>query len=250
MVLASMLVFRAYMRDLGKRCGYGRTTAPGARKHCCTRLPPRAYVFYRCHIVVRLPTDEKSARLEVANPVCENTCCGCEGMPRPTCYDVAPQELLDLWEPMLNLKNPGFDWGAKDYLKPKRSQSVDKPGLVKYKPALSMLLTLAPSGYVTQSSLRNVLMQADKTYNILSETIEVGRWKAADNAADIWRKMSGDIYQLRKGGLWPEDLHELCTSIVLESAASDVSALNMKRPANDLVDPVAPKDVGKQEGVT
>ena len=127
--------------------------------------------------------------------------------PRPSYQEVDKEQLLEAWKPLLELREPGFKWTGDDYNRSGRNQSVDKPGLLRYEKALVPLLMAAPSGFPTQSSLRDVFIVADSRHSILVQDAR-GRHFHANNAADIFRKMCKDVYNLCKGEA-PSEMQDL-----------------------------------------
>ena len=102
-------------------------------------------------------------------------------MGRPPSVVVSPTALLEEWKELLDKRFPCFKWDGSDYQRPSRNQAVDKPGLEVYLKPLRVLLKHAPTGFPTQTSLRETFELCDTKYGILSNN-EAGR-----QTADIWR---------------------------------------------------------------
>jgi hypothetical protein len=136
-------------------------------------------------------------------------------MGRPTSVVVKPTEVLAALTPFLDKRQPGFKWDGSDYQRPSRNQSADKDGLDLYSEPLRSILTLAPSGFPTHASLREAFELCDEKFKIFDDEKGHGRHTTAARAADVWRKMCGDVYQMAKTGIYEAKIQPLIDCIVL-----------------------------------
>jgi len=118
--------------------------------------------------------------------------------PRPKVIQVEEVALAARWRPLAQLKVIPFAWDGSMYAKPCRNQGVDREGLVAHSTALQPLLEFAPPGFPSHSSLKNVFLELNKDFKIL-DCPEKFAHKCAASAADIWRIMCKDVYDLAKG---------------------------------------------------
>ncbi len=131
-------------------------------------------------------------------------------MPRAKSVVVDPEDLATRWEAVLSLRQPGFDWSGKDYGRLDRGQRADVAGLVRHEAALSILLQEAPTGFPTHTSLRDTFVVCDAKWGIFGKHgCDKGRYQAARDASDAWRKMCKDIYDYKKLGIYPPELKAL-----------------------------------------
>ena len=127
---------------------------------------------------------------------------------------------MEAWQPLMIIRRLAFSWDGSLYGRPARGSSPDKAGLVSHSPALRGLLEAAPSGFPSQASLRNVFLLADSKFQILGID-EKWRFKECNNAADLWRKMCADVYNLAKNikdnSNFPQELQDLMSMIDLKA---------------------------------
>ena len=118
---------------------------------------------------------------------------------RPLYKVVDGHQLMEAWSPWLKLRQPGWAWGGSEYRRPHRNQAADVGGLELYKRPLLKLLELAPSGFPTHTSMREALLLCDDRFAILA-LADSSRLERAAVAADVWRKMAKDVYNMAKAG--------------------------------------------------
>ena len=97
------------------------------------------------------------------------------------------------------------------------SLSADQEGLAKYAWPLKSLLQLAPSGFPAHSSVRSALLALHKSQGVLG-CEKRHAFKVAGEAADVWRIMCKDVYNLRKGNgkVHVEGVEELVSLIEIQ----------------------------------
>ena len=117
--------------------------------------------------------------------------------PGPKTVHFQPLELATSWRAFAQLRTPGFEFDGSGYGKPVRSLSGDLTGLVAYSAPLKCLLGVAPTGFPSQASVRDSLLLLQKDHNIFQCQPHMEE-KRADEAADIWRVMCKDLYNIKK----------------------------------------------------
>jgi hypothetical protein len=123
-----------------------------------------------------------------------------ERNPRPTTCQFNVEDLYKKWEPLAQLRRPGYKWDCSTYEAQSRTQSAHIPGLVAHAPALKALLGLAPSGFPSHKLLRLTLFQLAEKYTIFEDVPPRLHWKCASEAADVWKVVCRHVYELRKKG--------------------------------------------------
>ena len=116
--------------------------------------------------------------------------------PRPKTLHVPVADLFDAWAPLARLRDTSFEWDGSAYSKPSRNLSCDRSGLEAHKDALMELVRLAPTGFPAHASVREALLQLDSRFNIFAG--QSNTFKVASDAADVWRVMCRDLYDLKK----------------------------------------------------
>lgn len=111
-------------------------------------------------------------------------------MGRPASVVVKPSEVLAQWGPLLDKRLQCLEWDGSHYPRPSRNQSTE---LAMYSERLKILLQLAPSGFPTHASLRESFELCGGKYKTFDDEKGHGRSTTAGRAADVWRKMCGDI---------------------------------------------------------
>jgi len=76
------------------------------------------------------------------------------------------------------------------------------------------LLELARTGFPTHTSLREAFVHCDEKYGIFESTGR-GRHDLANDAADVWRKMCRDVYNMAKSKVFPSDLGDVVAIVDL-----------------------------------
>ena len=133
---------------------------------------------------------------------------------RPATVHVREADLEAQWKPFLQLRHAGFAWDGSDYQRPTRSARADLDGLMTYMEPLIKLLSLAPTGFPSLSSLRAAFISLDVKYNLFG-TDDRLRMKAASMSADVWRVMCRDTYLLARNGCRDASMKRLVDSISL-----------------------------------
>ena len=121
--------------------------------------------------------------------------------PRPKTSYFDSEDLFEELRELSKLKDPGFKWDGSTYQKPTRSTSADHEGLFAHRKALEVLLKVAPTGFPSHSDLKATFVKLHKKEQVFEgvRTDDAGKTlKAATEAADIWRIMCRDLYNLRK----------------------------------------------------
>ena len=138
-------------------------------------------------------------------------------MPRPLNMVVKTEDVVSAWQQWLQLKECPFPWDGSAYSKPNRNQGPSSDGLRLYKGPLAALIALAPSGFPTMCSLRDALIVCDERFAIfkVSAGRTRGRLTEAAFAADVWRKMCRDVYNMQKSGVVAADMKDLAKLIDL-----------------------------------
>ena len=127
------------------------------------------------------------------------------------------------WHMLLLLRAPGFCWKGSDYGRPKPTQTPCKEGLEHYCAPLTGLAKAAPVGFPRQVRLRNCFIAFDEKYKIF-EASDRSRFRACDDAADLWRKMLKDAVAVKRSGIFSHLLQPLMDALRLEAAAPSPSA--------------------------
>ena len=144
-------------------------------------------------------------------------------MVRPASVVLKPCDVVSELKGLLEKRLPGFQWDGSDYQRPHRNQAADKDGLLLYLEPLQKLLKLAPTGFPTHTSLRESFELCDEKFKIFDDKSH-GRHTTAARAADVWRKMCADIYQMAKGGVYDASLRPLVACITLKEKSAATSA--------------------------
>ena len=114
----------------------------------------------------------------------------------PTChFDVA--SLVDGWKKLASLKSCGFAWDGSDYPNDRRGRVACIPSLIRHKEALGVLVHIAPSGFPSWSRLRQALESLAREFKIFDGQ---DAFRLSMLAADRWRIMAKDIYNLARSG--------------------------------------------------
>ena len=79
------------------------------------------------------------------------------------------------------------------------------------------LLKLAPSGFPTHNSLKIAFIHLDSKYSIFCPKKTKGRATDSSNAADVWRVMCKDVYNMKRSGVHGPEMTELVDRIVLRA---------------------------------
>ena len=145
--------------------------------------------------------------------------------PRPKNVNIDGASLFVAWEPWAKIKDPGFEWDGSDYAKACRSLAPDSGGLVLYMEPLKVLLKLAPTGFPTHASLRQVFEKLHNKYRILGQITPKQEWPAIADATDKWRVMCKDIYELKKKTAPPPELKPLTDLIELPTGAASAEGV-------------------------
>ena len=117
--------------------------------------------------------------------------------PRPPTIAVDGDALFAEWSEVAKLRKAPWSWDGASYPK-KRSQGPCRESLRMHAPALIPLAKLAPSGYPTQTSVRDVLVRLDAAFGVL-ECPVASQYAVAGEAADAWRLMLKHVCDLRRG---------------------------------------------------
>ena len=139
---------------------------------------------------------------------------------------VSPETLYRRWEELARLRDCGFRWEGSSYGKPSRSLSSDEEGLAKHAPGLLALLGLAPTGFPAQASVRDALVKLHSQHAVFDcDSRMVLRY--ASEAADVWRIMCRDCYELKKKKCRNPTLQSLMDLIELPARSSSSADLDV-----------------------
>lgn len=116
---------------------------------------------------------------------------------RPRTSHFAVHGLVDKWQALVELRDPGFNWDGSSY--PKGNKAVNIDALEAYARPLQGLLEMAPSGFPSHGDLRNTLSFLQSKYGIFSRDKRVTQ-RTCDEAAEAWRLMAKHIYNIKKAG--------------------------------------------------
>jgi hypothetical protein len=134
-------------------------------------------------------------------------------LPRPKTIHVDPVSLAKDLNELAKQKDPGFTWAGAEYTKASRSLSADVTGLSRFEKPLKVLLSQAPTGFPSHSSLRSTFLTLQESHNIFGELQPSQQFKIANHSADVWRIMCKDVYNLSKLKTIPPAAIALCNLI-------------------------------------
>ena len=117
--------------------------------------------------------------------------------PRPRTMHFNAEALYDLWSPMVGARDRDWEWDASLYGKPSRNLSADRSGLETHFRPLKALLTVAPNGFPAHGDIRQCLLSMQEKSSVLKTSNQTA-FAAATEAANVWRVMMRDVYDLRK----------------------------------------------------
>ena len=86
--------------------------------------------------------------------------------PRTCSTNFDPDDLLQLWKPLAELKDAGFSWMGNDYDKSKRTQGPDREGLQTYAVALEKLMQVVNGGIPRHTPIKLTLAALHDKYGI------------------------------------------------------------------------------------
>ena len=115
--------------------------------------------------------------------------------PRPKTFHFECANLVAHWQPLAELKAPGFKWDGSSYGRG-RQDTPNVTDLAKHTAALDPLIDLAPSGFPAHTDLRGTFLALQETTPIM-EGPDKYHFNIATDAADNWRVMCRHIYKLK-----------------------------------------------------
>ena len=116
---------------------------------------------------------------------------------RPRVVPIDVGELVNAWGPLAQQRVTTFHWNGTLYGKPTRQTAADRDGLIAHKEPLMALLAVCPSAFPCHSGVRAALIEIDDKMLIIGCDRRF-QHKIASEAADIWRVMCKDLYDLKK----------------------------------------------------
>ena len=87
---------------------------------------------------------------------------------RPQTVRFEAGALVEAWNPLATLRDPGFQWDGSDYPIGARHTPIDVGLLENHKPALLLLLQLAKTGYPSHGSVREALEMLQEKHQVIN----------------------------------------------------------------------------------
>ena len=104
--------------------------------------------------------------------------------------------MVEAWNPLATLRDPGFQWDGSDYPIGARHTPIDVGLLENHKPALVLLVQLAKTGYPSHGSVREALEMLQEKHQVIKGPKEA-MFPKLNDAATRWRMMCKAIYTLK-----------------------------------------------------
>ena len=132
---------------------------------------------------------------------------------RPKNFEVDVDACVQDLKPLSLMKDCGFSWSACEYAKPSRQKGADMAGLLRFEPALSIVLKHAPTGFPTFRSLRTVFSKLHEEAKVFGDLTSFQLNHTLDHTSDKWRIMCKHVYNLSKLERPPPSLKKLWSMI-------------------------------------
>ena len=117
--------------------------------------------------------------------------------PRPKQIEIDVSALVAQWQQWAQMKKPGFEWDASDYSKTSRSVTPDVEGLIAYAAPLRCLIEMAPTGFPTQTSLRQVFTKLQADFKIFGSLSPKQEFPTIADITDKWKIMCKHVHDMK-----------------------------------------------------
>ena len=142
-------------------------------------------------------------------------------LPRPKTKHFPPEKLVELWTPLLDVRDPGYQWDGSTNWSGGSDKDDVAPAVQKcivYRKPLESLARLADTGFPAHNDLLRTFVLVQKGW----AAIESSNERVLNEVVVTWRSMAKTLYEVKKASSDsnppPEEIKELVDRIVLPKA--------------------------------